>query len=81
MAKELHENGFIKLHRVCKKQIFADLLRVVELKQLAIKLAVKQVDNQLASSLLTTCSRLVIIKPEQAMRTHRHIGLTMLQRN
>ena len=50
-------------------------------KQLAIKLAVKQVDNQLASSLLTTWSRLVIIKPEQAMRTHPHIGLTMLQRN
>ena len=32
-------------------------------------------DNQIASSLLTTCSRLVIIKPEQAMRTHPDIGL------
>ena len=30
---------------------------------------------QVASSLLTICSRLVIIKPEQAMRTHADIGL------
>ena len=30
----------------------------------------KSLANQLAASLLTTCSRLVIIKPEQAMRTH-----------
>jgi hypothetical protein len=30
---------------------------------------------KLPSSLLTPCSRLVIIKPEQAMRTHPDIGL------
>ena len=35
----------------------------------------KLLDNELASSLLTTCSRLVIIKPEKAMRTHPDIGL------
>ena len=31
--------------------------------------------SQLAASLLTTCSRLDIIKSEQAMRTHPDIGL------
>ena len=45
------------------------------LKQLASSLWIKSLDNQLAASLLTTCSRLVIIKPEQAMRTHPDIGL------
>ena len=45
------------------------------LKKLASSLWIKSLDNQLASSLLTTCSRLVIIKPEQAMRTHPDIGL------
>ena len=44
-------------------------------KQLASSLWIKSLDNQLASSLLTTCSRLVIIKPKQAMRTHPDIGL------
>ena len=32
-------------------------------------------DNELSLSLLTTCSRLVIIKPEQATRTHPDIDL------
>ncbi len=32
---------------------------------------------QLAASLLTTCNGLVIIKPEQAMRTHPDIGLVI----
>ncbi len=32
---------------------------------------------QLAASLLTTCNRLVIIKLEQAMRTHPDIGLVI----
>ena len=31
--------------------------------------------NQLASSLLTTCGKLVIIKSEQTMRTDSDIGL------
>ena len=33
--------------------------------------------SQLAASLLTTCNRLFIIKPEQAMRTHPDIGLVI----
>ena len=41
--------------------MFADLLQVQ--------------DNQLASSLLTTCSRLVFIKLKQAMRRHPDINL------
>ena len=32
---------------------------------------------QLATSLLTTCNRLGIIKPEQAMRMHPDIGLVI----
>ena len=36
---------------------------------------IKILDNQLASSLLTTCSRPFIIEPEQAMRTHPDICL------
>ena len=45
------------------------------LKQLASSSWIKSLDNQLASSLLTTCSRLVIIKPEQTMRTYPDIDL------
>ncbi len=33
--------------------------------------------HQVAVSLLTTCNRLVIIRPEQAMRTHPDIGLVI----
>ena len=44
-------------------------------KQLASNLAA--CSSQLAASLLTTCNRLVIIKPEQAMRTHPDIGLVI----
>ena len=33
--------------------------------------------SQLAASLLTICNRFVIIKPEQAMRTHPDIGLVI----
>ena len=62
--------NFFMLRQVCENQtccnlIFADLLQVVE--TICIKLVDKNLDNQLASSLLTTCSGLVIIKPEQAM--------------
>ena len=35
-------------------------------------LQIKSLDNQLASRLLTTCSRVVIIKPEQAMPNVSH---------
>ena len=48
---------------------------IYTLKQFASSLWIKGLDNQLASSLLATCSRLVIIKPEQAMRTHPDIGM------
>ena len=51
----------------------ADLLQVVETT--CIKLVINSLDNQLVSSLLTTCSRLVIIKPEQTMQTHSDIDL------
>ena len=40
-----------------------------------ITLMGKSLDNQLILHLLTACSRLVIIKPEQAMRMHPDIGL------
>ncbi len=68
---------FIKLHQVCEHQIccnliFADLLQVDETT--CIKPACS---SQLTGSLLTTCNRLVIIKSEQAMRTHYHIVLVI----
>ena len=67
----------IKLHQVCEHQtccnlIFADLLQVDEAT--CIKPARS---SQLATSLLTTCDRLVIIKPEQVMRTDPDIGLVI----
>ena len=68
---------FIKLHQVCEYQTccnvtFADLLQVDETT--CVKPACSL---QLAASLLTTCNRLFIIKPEQAMRTHSDIGLVI----
>ncbi len=52
--------------------IFAVLLQVDETTY--IKPACS---SQLAASLLTTCNRLVIVKPEQAMQTHLDIGLVI----
>ena len=52
------------------------------LQQLATSLWITSFDNQLATSLLTTCNRLVVNKLSQAMRTHPDIGLlvtSMLQ--
>jgi hypothetical protein len=40
-------------------------------------LTVLQRNSQLAASLLTTCNRLVIIKPEQAMGSHPDISLVV----
>ena len=40
------------------------------LKQLAASLLITSFDNQLATSLLTTCNRLVINKLSQAMHTY-----------
>ena len=70
---------FIKLHQVCEHQtccnlIFANLLQVDE-----TTCGKPSCSSQLAASLLTTCNRLVIIKLEQAMRTHPDIGLDLLQ--
>ncbi len=70
---------FIKLYQVCEHQtccnlIFADLLQVDETT--CIKHACS---SQLAASLLTTCNRLVIIKSEQAMRTHPDISLVIAE--
>ena len=68
---------FIKLHQVCEHQtccnlIFADLLKVDETT------CIKPACNlQLVGSLLTTCNRLVIIKPKHAMQTHPDIGLVI----
>ncbi len=77
--KLYHAVDFIKLHQVCEHQtccnlIFADLLQVDETTH--IKPACS---SQLAASLLTTSNRLVIImiKPEQVMRTHPDIGLVI----
>jgi hypothetical protein len=62
------------LHQACSSQLASSL-------QFAT--CIKSVDDnlhqacgwQLASSPLTSCNRLDIIKPEQAMRTHPDIGL------
>ena len=59
-------------HQTCCNLIFADLLQVDETTY--IKPACS---SRLAASLLTTCKRLVIIKPEQAMRMHPDIGMVI----
>ena len=65
-------SSYIFEHQTCCNLIFADLLQIVETT--CIKPACS---SQLAASLLTTCSRLVIIKPEQAMQTHPDVGLVI----
>ena len=61
-------------HQTCCNLIFADLLML----QVDETTCVKPVcSSQLAASLLTTCNKLVIIKPEQAMRTLPDIGLVI----
>ncbi len=59
-------------HQTCCNLTFADLLQVDETT--CIKPACSW---QLAARLLTTCNRLVMIKQEQAMRTHPDIGLVI----
>ena len=70
---------FDNLQQVCRSQLAASLSFAI-----CSKSAVRNLEQvcssqvcrtQLAASLLTTCSRLVVIKPEQAMRTHPDIGL------
>ena len=45
------------------------------LKQLAASPWITSFDNQLETSLLTTCNRLVVNKLSQAMQTHPDVGL------
>ena len=66
--------NFIKIRLVttCHLQTYNKLS-----KQLVGSLWITSSDNQLATSLLTTCNRLVINKLSQDMRTHPDIGLLM----
>ena len=77
----------IRLVVTCRLQTCYNLL-----KQLAANLWITSFDNQLATSLLTTCNRLIVNKRyiqlarnrmavnklSQAMRTHPDIGLLMI---
>ena len=65
----LHQVEQVCENHACCNLIFADLL------QLASSLLIKSLNYQLAASLLTTCNRLIIIKPGQAMRMHPDVGL------
>ena len=60
----------IRLLATCNLQTCYNLL-----KQLAASLWITSFDNQLATSLLTTCNRLVVNKLSQAIQTHPDIGL------
>ena len=60
----------VRLVATCHLQTCYNLL-----KQLAASLWITSFDNQLATSLLTTCNRLVVNKLLPAMRTHPDIGL------
>ena len=53
-----------------------DVLLLVE--QLATSLWITSFGNQLATSLSTTCNKLVVNKLSQAMRTHPDIGLLII---
>ena len=73
VVSSLPTSSCICEHQTCCNLIFADLPQVNETT--CIKPACS---SQLATNLLTTCNRLVIIKPEQAMRTHPDIGLVIV---
>ena len=63
----------IRVIATCRLQTCYNLF-----KQLAANLWITNCDNQLATSLLTTCkqsNRLVVNKLSQAMRTHPNVGL------
>ena len=64
---------FNKLQLTCQFHGVATIYNL--LKHLAASLWITSFDNQLATSLLTTCNRLVVNKLSQAMRTHPDIGL------
>ena len=60
----------IRLVATCRFQTCYNLL-----KQLAASLWITSFENQLETSLLTTCKRLVVNKLSQAMRAHPNIYL------
>jgi hypothetical protein len=61
-------------HQACSSQFASSLQFTTCIKPVVYNL--QQVcGRQLAASLLTTCNRLDIIKPEQAMRTHPDIAM------
>ena len=62
------------LQPACRSQLAASLPFAICSKS-AVRNLQQVCRSQLAASLLTTCSRLVVIKLEQAMRTHPDIGL------
>ena len=62
------------LHQACSSQLAASPQFTTCIKP-AVHNLHQICSSQLAASLLTTCNRLDIIKPEQAMRTHPDIGL------
>ena len=65
----LASSGYINSVKISLNSTYNICKRAVSklAKQLASSLWIKNLDNQLASSLLTTSNRLVIIKPEQTM--------------
>ena len=67
-----NRNKLIKLKLVatCHLQTCCNLF-----KKLATNLWIKSLEHQLATSLLTTCTRLVVNKLLQAMQTHPDISL------
>ena len=73
---------FNKLQQNCQFQRVASHVATFHLQtlldllmQLAASLWMKNFENQLSTSLLTTCNKLAINKLSQAMRTHPAIGL------
>ena len=70
ISSSCYKSVKMRLVATCHLQTCYNLL-----KQLAAGLWITSFDNQLATSLLTTCNRLVINKLLQAMQMHPDIGL------
>ncbi len=68
------------LQQVCRSQL-ASSLQFATCSKSAVRNLQQVCSSQLAASLLTTRSRLDIIKSEQAMRTHLDIGLMIASCN
>jgi hypothetical protein len=65
------------LHQACSSQLVASPQFTTCIKP-AVHNLHQICSSHLAASLLTTCNRFDIIKPEQAMRTHPDIGLMIV---